>query len=157
MMVETLLGLWLPRTVTVFAMITIPMYILFSWVLILGKLGFVPLGIAGVGWAMTLGDWLATLMLFAYVIVNHSLRPYFHRFFHSNLHLKDTHFSLLASVISFWFIALPIGYVLSFNLKLGGIGFWWGMVVGACCSVVLLSARFKSKMHAATVLPHASF
>lgn len=309
-MVETLLGLGLARTVTVFAMITIPMYILFSWALILGKLGFPALGIAGAGWGMTLGDWLATLMLSAYVIVNHSLRPYFSSVFSFNppFHiiemiklglpmglmycievgfffamtlfmgainiqslaanqvtmqylgplmgtifsiaqaltirmgheigakhvlvaeravytsvclvaiymsvialvycgftdlliavdfnitdastretvaiarefiyiaaffqmaeairitlygalrgLKDTHFSLLASVISFWFVALPIGYVLSFYLKLGGIGFWWGMVVGACCSVVLLSARFKNKMHAATVLPHASF
>lgn len=309
-MVETLLGIGLARTVTAFAMITIPLYILFSWALILGKLGFPALGIAGAGWGMTLGDWVATSLLSAYVMANQRLRPYFSSIFSFNppFHvmemiklglpmgimycievgfffamtllmgaisiqslaanqvtmqylgplmgtifsiaqaltirmgheigaknglaaeravyasvclvaiymllvafiywmlpdqliavdfnitqastldtvllarefifiaaffqiaeairitlygalrgLKDTQFSLLASVISFWLIALPIGYVLSMHLKLGGIGYWWGMVIGACCSVVLLSLRFKLKIHAAIISPHVDF
>lgn len=55
---------------------------------------------------------------------------------------KDTHYSLLASVISFWLIALPVGYVFSHYLHLGGAGYWWGMVLGASCSVMLLYRRF---------------
>lgn len=60
--------------------------------------------------------------------------------------LKDTNFTLLASIISFWGIALPIGYTLATYFQLGGIGLWWGMVLGATCSVLLLYWRFKSKI-----------
>ena len=60
--------------------------------------------------------------------------------------LKDTNFTLLASIISFWGIALPIGYLFATYFQLGGIGLWWGMVLGASCSVLLLYRRFKSKI-----------
>ncbi|MEO8401116.1 MAG: MATE family efflux transporter [Gammaproteobacteria bacterium] len=60
--------------------------------------------------------------------------------------LKDTHFTLFSSIISFWCIALPLGYLLAIPLKWGGTGLWWGMVVGVICSVVMLSMRFKLKM-----------
>ncbi len=61
--------------------------------------------------------------------------------------LKDTRFSLFTSIISFWGIALPIGYLLSFWFKIGGSGFWLGLVMGTICSVPLLYGRFKQKMH----------
>src|SRR5579862_86277 len=57
--------------------------------------------------------------------------------------LKDTRFTLITSVICFWFIALPAGYLLSIPLKFGGQAFWWAMVVGAFCSVILLIRRFR--------------
>jgi MATE family multidrug resistance protein len=60
--------------------------------------------------------------------------------------LKDTRFTMLASIISFWCIALPVGYLLAMRLQFGGAGFWWGMVVGAGASVILLHGRFKKKM-----------
>ncbi len=49
--------------------------------------------------------------------------------------LKDTRFSLFTSIISFWGIALPIGYLLAFWFKIGGSGFWLGLVMGTICSV----------------------
>lgn len=61
--------------------------------------------------------------------------------------LKDTHFTLLISIISFWCIALPVGYLLATYFELGSTGLWWGMVMGASISVILLYWRFKSKMH----------
>ena len=57
--------------------------------------------------------------------------------------LRDTHFSLLVSVLSFWGIALPIGYVLATYFALGGKGLWWGMVIGAAISIPLLMVRFN--------------
>jgi MATE family multidrug resistance protein len=60
--------------------------------------------------------------------------------------LKDTRFTLFISIISFWGIAFPIGYLLTFNLKLGGAGLWWGMVIGASFSVLLLFWRFKVRI-----------
>ncbi|WP_298625075.1 MATE family efflux transporter [uncultured Legionella sp.] len=60
--------------------------------------------------------------------------------------LKDTRFTLFISIISFWIIALPIGYVLAIRFDLSGAGLWWGMVVGAGFSVALLLWRFKYKI-----------
>ncbi len=60
--------------------------------------------------------------------------------------LKDTHFTLFISVLSFWGIALPIGYVLATRFHLGAAGLWWGMTLGAAISVFLLAMRFKSKI-----------
>ncbi len=61
--------------------------------------------------------------------------------------LKDTRFTLIASLISYWGIALPLGYSLANYSFMRGNGVWWAMVVGAAFSVVLLSLRFKQKMH----------
>ena len=60
--------------------------------------------------------------------------------------LKETRFPLLVSIISFWGIALPIGYILATRWHLGGPGLWWGMVLGASFSIVLLWYRFKFKI-----------
>lgn len=60
--------------------------------------------------------------------------------------LKDTNFTLLTSIISFWCIALPIGYLFATYLHLGGEGLWYGMVIGASASVILLYQRFKLKI-----------
>jgi len=57
--------------------------------------------------------------------------------------LKDTHYTFITSVISFWCIALPGGYVFSIPLGFGGQSFWWFMVAGALFSVVLLMRRFR--------------
>lgn len=62
--------------------------------------------------------------------------------------LKETRFTLLISIFSFWCIALPVGYVLGIYLHLGGAGFWWGMVLGASLSVLMLQWRFKRKINA---------
>lgn len=60
--------------------------------------------------------------------------------------LKDTRFTLFISIISFWAIALPLGYALTIRLHLGGVGLWWGMVFGAGISVLLLFWRFRFKI-----------
>lgn len=57
--------------------------------------------------------------------------------------LKDTRFTLLSSIITFWFIAFPIGYFLAFHFGFAGEGFWYGIIVGEIFGVVLLYARFK--------------
>lgn len=60
--------------------------------------------------------------------------------------LKDTRFTLWISILSFWGIALPVGYLLAKLLHWNGSGLWWGMVMGAFTSVILLYRRFKSKI-----------
>lgn len=60
--------------------------------------------------------------------------------------LKDTRFTLLTSIISFWCLSLPIGYLFATQLKMSGPGFWWGMVLGAATSIFLLVWRYKIKL-----------
>lgn len=61
--------------------------------------------------------------------------------------LKDTRFTLYASIIGFWIIPLPIGYILAFPLGLQGSGLWLAMVLGVAVSVLLLHYRFQSKIN----------
>jgi MATE family multidrug resistance protein len=60
--------------------------------------------------------------------------------------LKDTKFALITSIICFWLIALPLGYYLSKDMQLGGIGYWWAMVLGALINSILLYWRFKYRI-----------
>lgn len=60
--------------------------------------------------------------------------------------LKDTRFTLFASIIGFWAIPLPIGYLLAFSFGFQGSGLWIGMVAGMMGSVLLLYFRFQSKI-----------
>lgn len=60
--------------------------------------------------------------------------------------LKDTQFALMTSAVGFWFIALPLGYLLATYFHFSGAGLWWGMVIGVACSVGLLWFRFRRKM-----------
>ncbi len=60
--------------------------------------------------------------------------------------LKDTHYSLISSLIGFWFISIPIGYLLAIYFKFGGLGFWWAMILGSVMSALLLAQRFRKKM-----------
>lgn len=59
--------------------------------------------------------------------------------------LKDTRFTLFSSIIGFWVIALPLGYLLS-QTSLAGDGIWWGMITGVTCSVVMLHLRYRLKI-----------
>lgn len=62
--------------------------------------------------------------------------------------LKDTHFTLITSIISFWGIALPVGYLLATRFNFGGVGLWSGMTIGAGFSMSLLLWRFNKKIKA---------
>lgn len=67
--------------------------------------------------------------------------------------LKDTNFTLVSSIISFWGIALPVGYLLATRFYFGGPGLWSGMAIGAGFSMSLLFWRFNSKINARTDKP----
>lgn len=61
--------------------------------------------------------------------------------------LKDTKFTLITSLFSFWGIALPLGYMFGITFHFGSVGFWWGMVMGAALSTILLKWRFNAKIN----------
>jgi MATE family multidrug resistance protein len=60
---------------------------------------------------------------------------------------NDTRFTLLTSIVSFWFVALPIGYGFGTFFNRGGVGLWWGMVLGAICGVMILYYRLQFKIN----------
>ncbi len=58
--------------------------------------------------------------------------------------LKDTYFALISSIISFWGIALPFGYLFATQFHMSGPGLWWGMTIGSGFGMLLLWWRFDS-------------
>ena len=55
--------------------------------------------------------------------------------------LKDTRVPMLLSIPAFWGIGLTTGYLLSFQLNLGGVGLWWGQSIGLAIAAILFSLR----------------
>lgn len=57
--------------------------------------------------------------------------------------LKDTKTSMFISMFSFWGIAFPCAYLLAFKCKFGGVGIWWGVIIGIVISGIILFTRFN--------------
>ena len=73
---ETLIGLGHTRVISIFTMLTMPIFIFMSYVLIFGKFGFPSLGIAGAGWGCTIANWISTTLLCIYIGFNKQYRCY---------------------------------------------------------------------------------
>lgn len=57
--------------------------------------------------------------------------------------LQDVNATTWISLISFWIIGIPLGYIFGFYYKLGIEGVWYGLFAGLTCSAILLFFRFK--------------
>ncbi|NMF63600.1 MATE family efflux transporter [Brasilonema octagenarum UFV-E1] len=60
------------------------------------------------------------------------------------LGLQDTRIPMLINLLTFWGIGLGGGYFMGLNLVWGGIGLWWGLILGPAISAVILVWRFYS-------------
>ena len=60
--------------------------------------------------------------------------------------LTDVKIPMVITLFSYWFVALPIGYVLGFILKLNIIGIWLGLFVGLTIAAIMFVFRFKNKV-----------
>ncbi|MBE2277405.1 MAG: MATE family efflux transporter [Rhodobacteraceae bacterium] len=56
--------------------------------------------------------------------------------------LQDTRTPMWFAAISYWVIGIPCSYVLAFQLDLGGVGLWAGLVIGLACAGASLMLRF---------------
>jgi MATE family multidrug resistance protein len=75
--------------------------------------------------------------------------------------LKDVKVPLIAAVIGYWLLGLPIGTGLALGTDLGPIGLWWGFLAGLIVVAVLLALRFSRRVNelialAPTHLPEAA-
>lgn len=57
--------------------------------------------------------------------------------------LSDVRIPTVTSLIAYWVLGLPIGYLLCFTLRMGPEGVWYGLLIGLSVSAVLLFTRFN--------------
>lgn len=75
--------------------------------------------------------------------------------------MKDTRYPMAITLISYWVVALSIGYGLAFGLfgwpPMGAQGFWIGLFAGLSCAAILLNTRLYIKIrHMRNTLTTAS-
>ena len=58
----------------------------------------------------------------------------------------DTHAPAVINVVGFWFIGLPVSWVLAFRLGGGAVGMWWGIVVGLAAVALILLGRVRVRL-----------
>lgn len=57
--------------------------------------------------------------------------------------LEDVKIPMFITLIAYWVIGIPGGYVLAFYFNLGVQGVWWGLLIGLTVSAVFISIRFQ--------------
>ncbi|WP_276366567.1 MATE family efflux transporter [Chryseolinea sp. H1M3-3] len=57
--------------------------------------------------------------------------------------LQDVKIPSVLIFICYWVISLPLGYVLAFNIGLGAIGIWLGLLIGLTLTAIAMFVRFK--------------
>ena len=50
---------------------------------------------------------------------------------------------MLVNLLGYWFLGLPVSYLLGFRLGLGPIGLWWGLVLGLAVVATILLVRVR--------------
>ena len=55
----------------------------------------------------------------------------------------DTQWPFWASLVAYWLIGLPIGFLLSTDAEIGVAGYWWGLTLAMCLIAVILIFRFR--------------
>lgn len=60
--------------------------------------------------------------------------------------LGDTHSPLIANIVGFWVLGLPLGLWLGLRLGHGPAGLWWGLVAGLAVVGLALLARVQVRM-----------
>ena len=61
--------------------------------------------------------------------------------------LKDTTASMVITFLSFWGVGAFVGWLLCYQVGLGGAGLWWGMTGGLATASVLLTWRFHFRIN----------
>jgi MATE family multidrug resistance protein len=56
--------------------------------------------------------------------------------------LTDVRVPAVITFVSYWIIALPVGYLLGVRGSFGPAGIWMGLAAGLAAAAVLLGARF---------------
>jgi MATE family multidrug resistance protein len=60
--------------------------------------------------------------------------------------IGDTRAPVVANVVGYWAMGLPLGLWLAFGLGLGPPGLWWGFVAGLAVVAVWMLTRVRAQM-----------
>lgn len=77
---EFISALSLTRVIMFLSLIIAPLTGLLNYILMYGKLGFKPLGIAGVGYSNSIMEWFLLVATLYFIFKSHKMRPYFNFF-----------------------------------------------------------------------------
>lgn len=58
--------------------------------------------------------------------------------------MGDVNVPTVITLIAYWIVGLPVGYLLGIQMKMGVTGVWYGLVLGLLTSSLLLFIRFQS-------------
>jgi MATE family multidrug resistance protein len=59
--------------------------------------------------------------------------------------ITDMKIPTLITLVAYWIIGLPSGYVLAFHFNLGIYGVWYGLLISLSASALLMMLRFHVK------------
>ncbi|WP_299453760.1 MATE family efflux transporter [uncultured Microscilla sp.] len=62
--------------------------------------------------------------------------------------IGDVNLPTVITLVSYWFIALPVGYILCFHFNWGVEGMWVGLLLGLTVSAIFLTLRFYRLVYA---------
>ena len=58
--------------------------------------------------------------------------------------MSDVKIPTLITLVAYWIIGLPLGYLFGFTLNQGALGVWYGLLAGLTIAAVLLFIRFNN-------------
>ncbi|WP_297335528.1 MATE family efflux transporter [Algoriphagus sp.] len=56
--------------------------------------------------------------------------------------MEDVKFPTWITLLAYWVLGLPLGYFLAFELEMGAVGIWYGLLIGLSITAVVLFYRF---------------
>ncbi|MFC3414153.1 MATE family efflux transporter [Algoriphagus hitonicola] len=56
--------------------------------------------------------------------------------------MEDVKFPTWITLLAYWVLGLPLGYFLAFELEMGAVGVWYGLLIGLSITAVVLFYRF---------------
>ena len=62
--------------------------------------------------------------------------------------MSDVKIPTLITLVAYWVIGLPLGYLFGFTLGQGALGVWYGLLAGLSIAAVLLYIRFNKLSNA---------
>ena len=62
--------------------------------------------------------------------------------------IKDVNIPTIFIAVAYWALGIPIGALLAFHFKMGGVGIWLGLIAGLSFSALFLTIRFLKKANA---------
>lgn len=57
--------------------------------------------------------------------------------------LEDVKIPAIVTTVAYWVVAIPMCYILTFTFELGGVGVWYGYLIGLSITAITLFYRFQ--------------